>query len=422
MSFIHIQGIYSQTGLRLQPINSYTVPVLTSGISSFINFFPRVNTAQVYYYPNPSGYQPNIAFFNGSSIHGSFNVPYSFPSIKSLSFFYPSLISVSPDRSIVSSSQGGYSSLLDNNSFDIFLPNRVSTANFYYNSNFISSTSANIRNSGYSALFSPFYPFVNGSQVFTSFVPFNAKSTNWFTPEISIPTTSVPVYFTYNIVNIYPHDPDAFTQGLVYENGFLYEGTGIYKESTLRKVDLETGNILQIIDLHSKYFGEGITIFGNRIIQLTWLHNVGFVYDKSTFELVQEFYYPTEGWGITHNGKSLIMSDGTSTLHFLDPVTFAETSIVEVYDTYGPVSFLNELEYIQGEIYANVFKTGRIARISPITGKVLGWIDLKGLLSPEDVVSTVDVLNGIAFDPKLDRLFVTGKFWPKLFEIDLVIL
>jgi glutamine cyclotransferase len=273
---------------------------------------------------------------------------------------------------------------------------------------------------GYNALFSPFNPFNSESQALTFYGPINYNPTNWIIPEILVPTTSVPVYYTYKIVNIYPHDRTSFTQGLVYENGFLYEGTGISGRSALRKVDLKTGNVLQSIDLPSQYFGEGITILGDQIIQLTWLHNVGFVYDKSTFELLQEFYYPTEGWGITHNGKSLIMSDGTSTLHFLDPVTFAETSIIEVYDKFGSVSFINELEYIQGEIYANVFKTNRIARISSKTGRVLGWIDLKGLLSPEDVVSTIDVLNGIAYDFKLDRLFVTGKFWPKLFEIDLV--
>lgn len=237
----------------------------------------------------------------------------------------------------------------------------------------------------------------------------------------SIPDNSevVPVYY-YDIVNTYPHDPDAFTQGLVFDDGVLYEGTGLYKQSSLRRVELETGDILQIRELSDQFFGEGITIYGERIIQLTWQSNIGFVYDKNSFELLQEFSYSTEGWGITHDGTRLIMSDGTSTLHFLDPQTFAETGHVEVFDNDGPVTRLNELEYIQGEIYANVWQTDRIARIAPETGRVIGWVDLGGLLSAEDRSQPVDVLNGIAYDAQTDRLFVTGKLWPKLFEIELI--
>jgi glutamine cyclotransferase len=207
---------------------------------------------------------------------------------------------------------------------------------------------------------------------------------------------------------------------LVFENGVLYEGTGLYEHSTLRRVELETGDILQIRELSDRFFGEGITIYGDRIIQLTWRSHIGFVYDKNSFELLQEFNYSTEGWGITYDGEHLIMSDGTSTLHFLDPQTFEETGQVEVFDNDGPVTRLNELEYVQGEVYANVWQTDRIARIAPETGRVVGWIDLEGLLSAEDHSEPVDVLNGIAYDADNDRLFVTGKLWPKLFEIELI--
>ena len=230
----------------------------------------------------------------------------------------------------------------------------------------------------------------------------------------------IPIY-SYNIVNTYPHDRDAFTQGLVFENGVLYEGTGrLYGQSSLRRVELETGDILQIHELSDQFFGEGITIYGNRIVQLTWQSHIGFVYDKNSFELLQDFSYATEGWGITHDGTRLIMSDGTSTLHFLDPQTFEEIGDVEVFDDDGPVYRLNELEYIQGEIYANVWQTDLVARIAPETGRVVGWIDLEGLLSAEDRSEPVDVLNGIAYDADNDRLFVTGKLWPKLFEIELI--
>jgi glutamine cyclotransferase len=245
----------------------------------------------------------------------------------------------------------------------------------------------------------------------TSSVP--TSSTDALTPE------AVPVY-TYKTINTYPHDPNAYTQGLVFEDGILYEGTGLRGRSTLRKVVLETGDVWQLYALPAQFFGEGVTVFGDRIIQLTWQSNVGFVYDKNSFALLQEFHYPTEGWGLTHDGERLIMSDGTPTLHFLDPETLEEIGRIEVYDQDSPVPKLNELEYIQGEIYANVWQTDRIARIDPHTGQVVGWIDLSGLLSPEDYSQPLDVLNGIAYDSKNDRLFVTGKLWPKLFEIELV--
>jgi uncharacterized repeat protein (TIGR01451 family) len=227
-------------------------------------------------------------------------------------------------------------------------------------------------------------------------------------------------FYTYTIVNAYPHDPDAFTQGLVFEDGVLYEGTGIRGSSTLRKVALETGEVLQSYNLPAEYFGEGITIYGDRIIQLTWQRHAGFVYDKASFELLQEFAYPTEGWGIAHDGERLIMSDGSSTLYFWDPETFEEVGRVDVYDESGSVTRLNELEYIQGEVYANVWFTDHIARIEPQTGRVTGWIDLTGLLDPGSVTQSAKVLNGIAYDAQNDRLFVTGKLWPTLFEIDLI--
>ena len=229
----------------------------------------------------------------------------------------------------------------------------------------------------------------------------------------------IPVY-TYKVVNTYPHDQSAFTEGLVFEEGVLYEGTGLHEYSTLRRVKLETGEILQICELPPQFFGEGVTIYGDKIIQLTWQSNIGFVYDKYSFKLLKEFNYPDEGWGITHDGKHLIMSDGTSTLHFLDPETFEEISQIEVSANNIPVTRINELEYIQGEIYANIWQTELIARINPLTGRVVGWIDLRGILSLEDDSETVDVLNGIAHDSKNNRLFVTGKFWPKLFEIELM--
>ncbi len=241
-------------------------------------------------------------------------------------------------------------------------------------------------------------------------------------PTATPPGTPTPTAhtFTYRVVNVYPHDRGAFTQGLVFENGFLYEGTGLRGRSTLRRVELETGRVLQMRKLPDKLFGEGITIFGERIIQLTWQSGVGSVYDKNNFELLEEFHYPTEGWGITHDGKRLIMSDGTSTLHFLDPETLEEIGRIKVYDEDGPVTRLNELEYVRGEIYANVWQTDRIARIAPDTGEVIGWIELAGLLSPKDRSEPVDVLNGIAYDAENDRLFVTGKLWPRLFEIELL--
>jgi len=230
---------------------------------------------------------------------------------------------------------------------------------------------------------------------------------------------SVPIH-TYRVVKAYPHDKKAFTQGLVFENGYLYEGTGLHGSSSLRKVDLQTGRILKIHNLKPRFFGEGITIFGNRIIQLTYRSRVGFVYDKNSFRLIKEFSYRTEGWGITHDGKWLIMSDGTSMLRFLDPDTFKEMKSVAVHDHRGQIAGLNELEFVQGEIFANIWQEDRIARIDPKTGRITAWIELQGLLKPQDIAGDIDVLNGIAYDAANHRLFVTGKLWPKVFEIELI--
>jgi glutamine cyclotransferase len=232
------------------------------------------------------------------------------------------------------------------------------------------------------------------------------------------PRANAPV-FGYKVVRSYPHDPRAFTQGLVYLDGVFYEGTGQLGQSNIRKVRPETGEVLQVRKIDDQYFGEGIVIWEGSLIQLTWQHGLGFVYDRDTFEPKSTFKYPGEGWGLTHDGTRIIMSDGTPVLRFLDPKTLKQIGRLPVRDGAVPVEDLNELEYVNGEIFANVWQTNRIARISPKTGEVTGWIDLSGLLSPRDAVG-VDVLNGIAYDAKGDRLFVTGKLWPRLFEIKLV--
>lgn len=238
--------------------------------------------------------------------------------------------------------------------------------------------------------------------------------------EAVTPTPAPPISYTYQIVNSYPHDANAFTQGLVYVDGGFYEGTGRWGESTLRETALESGQVLRSKSLDAQYFGEGITLFDDRIIQLTWQEQTGFVYDPATFELLQTFTYPTEGWGITHDGTRLIVSDGTSTIYFWDPATLQETGRITVRDHRGPLNRLNELEYVDGEIWANVWMTNLIARISPETGDVVGYIDLSGLLDTTVLTQPADVLNGIAYDPATGRLFVTGKLWPSIFEIEVV--
>ena len=257
----------------------------------------------------------------------------------------------------------------------------------------------------------------------TSSPPSNpeAESTNL---ECALANSDVPE-LGYQIIQTYPHDPEAYTQGLLYDNGVLYESTGNYGSSDIRKVELETGRVLQIQSIADDLFGEGLTLFEGRLFQLTWKANKGFVYEKDTFEILQEFSYPTEGWGLTHYENKLILSDGTANLYFLDPYTFKEESRISAHyknsmEADCSVSFLNELEFIQGEIWANIWQTDTIVMISPQTGKITGWINLRGLLSQEEENAGANVLNGIAYDNETQRLWVTGKYWPKLFEIELI--
>jgi glutaminyl-peptide cyclotransferase len=231
---------------------------------------------------------------------------------------------------------------------------------------------------------------------------------------------NIPRY-TYRVVQTYPHDPQAFTQGLIFKDGFLYEGTGLKGQSSIRKVELTSGKVLMQTQLPTDVFGEGITVWQDKVIGLTWTQGIGYVLDLQTFKLWRRFSYPGEGWGLTHNGRELIMSDGSAELRFLDPVSMRELRRLRITADGQPLERLNELEWVNGEIFANVWQTDRIARIDPKTGHVVGWIDLSGLLPASDrAAGRVDVLNGIAHDAKGKRLFVTGKLWPKLFEIELV--
>lgn len=232
---------------------------------------------------------------------------------------------------------------------------------------------------------------------------------NLYTPE-----------YTYRVVHVFPHDASAFTQGLAYRNGFLYEGTGLNGRSSVRKIRLETGEIVAKTDLPSEFFGEGITLFDNEIIQLTWVSHEGFVYKLDDLSRKASFSYAGEGWGLATDGRALFVSDGTSSIRLLDPKTFQQRRSFEVRDRGEPITQLNELELVEGELFANVWHTDRIARISPQSGSVLGWINLTGLLGPMYRLGPEAVLNGIAYDARGQRLFVTGKLWPSVFEIRVV--
>jgi glutamine cyclotransferase len=230
---------------------------------------------------------------------------------------------------------------------------------------------------------------------------------------------AAPVY-GYEIVNTYPHDTRAFSQGLAYADGFIYEGTGLYGQSSLRRVELQTGRVLQQVHLANHLFGEGIAVWGDLIYQLTWTHGVGYVYDKTTLKQLRTFSYSGQGWGLTHDGRHLILSDGSAVLRFIDPSDFSVIRRVTVTDYRGRrIDNLNELEYVEGEIFANIWNSDFIARIAP-NGQITGWIDLSGIMGRRKPSNPEAVLNGIAYDPVQKRLFVTGKLWPTLFEIRLI--
>ncbi len=223
----------------------------------------------------------------------------------------------------------------------------------------------------------------------------------------------------YEVVNTFPHDPQAFTQGLLFDEGALLESTGQYGQSSLRRVELKTGKVLKRVAVAPQFFAEGLTLMGGKLYQLTWQNKRGFVYDPQTFEKTGEFAYNSEGWGLTHDADSLILSDGSDRLRFIDPADFRVKREISVRDGGRPVYSLNELEYVRGEIYANVWHQNRVARIDPQTGRVLAWVDFSGLLKPGEVSDDEAVLNGVAYDEAGGRLFVTGKLWPKLFEVRL---
>ncbi len=228
-----------------------------------------------------------------------------------------------------------------------------------------------------------------------------------------------PRVLKYQVVQTYLHDPHAFTQGLLMQNGQMFESTGEIGRSSLRRVELETGRVLRKIEVPPPFFAEGLAFLNGKFYQLTWEHRRGFIYDASTLEKMGEFSYQGEGWGLTTDGKSLLMSDGSNQIRFLDPSDFRVTKTISVVDRNSPVKNLNELEYVKGELFANVWHDNRILIIDPDTGRIKAWVNMLGLLRPDEVSDEEAVLNGIAYDQSTDRLFVTGKLWPKLFEIRL---
>jgi glutamine cyclotransferase len=243
------------------------------------------------------------------------------------------------------------------------------------------------------------------------------KVQNTITRFLLIYSDVVPEKKGYKVIKAYPHDREAFTQGLVYDKGVFFEGTGQNTGSSLREVELETGRVIRQHNLDDSLFGEGITLYHDRIYQVTWENKVGFVYEKSTFNLINKIYYSTQGWGLTTLEDKIVMSDGTNILYFFEPEMFTVVSRIEVYDNEKKVDQLNELEFVNGEIWANIWMTDLIARIDPVSGKVLSYVDLKGILPASERNTDTDVLNGIAYDPATQRIFVTGKRWPKLYEI-----
>jgi glutamine cyclotransferase len=245
------------------------------------------------------------------------------------------------------------------------------------------------------------------------------RTQNPMTRFVIIYSDITPKRYGYKVVHSYPHDKEAFTQGLVYDRGVLYEGTGQKTGSSLREVELQTGRVIRQYNLDGSLFGEGIALYRDRIYQVTWENKVGFIYDKATFNVINRIYYSTQGWGLTTVNDRIVMSDGSNVLAFYEPEMFTIVSRIEVYDNEKKIDSLNEQEYINGEIWANIWMSDLIARIDPASGKVLAYIDLKGLLPETEKTPETDVLNGIAYDPEGKRIFVTGKKWPKLFEIRL---
>lgn len=276
--------------------------------------------------------------------------------------------------------------------------------------------SASMKSSPWTYTISPALTKTTGRKSIKATAYLNGKAKTTLTRFVVILSDIVPKHYGYKVIHTYPHDKDAFTQGLYYDDGVLYEGTG-EANSSLRKVDLESGKVLQQLNIASSLFGEGITLYDGRIYQVTWQSHVGFVYEKSTFKQINKIYYQTEGWGLTTINDKIVMSDGTNVLYFFEPGMFTVVSKIEVYDNEQKVDSLNELEFINGEIWANIWMKDIIARIDPETGKVLGYINLSGILNDQQTDTKINVLNGIAFDKAGNRIFVTGKNWPKLFEI-----
>jgi glutamine cyclotransferase len=290
------------------------------------------------------------------------------------------------------------------------LPDSVTV---YFNGNYVTA----IKSHPWEYTIPPVFTITTGRKSLKATAFKGGKSLNTVTRFVIIYSDIVPKRNGYKVIHTYPHSRDAFTQGLVYDNGVLFEGTGQETGSTLREVELETGKVIRQHDLDDSLFGEGIALYRDRIYQVTWKSKVGFVYNKSDFKLINKIYYPTQGWGLTTINDKIVMSDGTNILYFFEPEMFTVVSKIEVYDNEKKVDQLNELEYINGEIWANIWMTDLIARIDPVSGKVMAYVDLKGLLSKSDRDEDTDVLNGIAYDSKSNRIFVTGKRWPKLFEI-----
>jgi glutamine cyclotransferase len=251
-------------------------------------------------------------------------------------------------------------------------------------------------------------------------VELNDGTVEKYEQGIMILSNVTPKEYSYKVINKFEHDVNAYTQGLVFENGYMYEGTGLEGKSELRYVDFKRSKVLRTHKLENNIFGEGVAVLKDKVYQLTYTTNRGYVYDKSTFKLLRDFTYPTQGWGLTHNGSSLILSDGSPTIYFYDPETFAFQRKIVVVDDKSPIGLINELEYINDEIWANVYQTDLILRINPKTGSVNSTINMSGLLTQQEKMQHVDVLNGIAYDAVGKRLYVTGKLWPWLFEIELV--